>query len=167
MRYIDAPNVSMLFIAAVLVCAISQGVASGIAAAIFAFLAYDFFFIQPVYTFTVSEPRELLVLAVFLLVGIFTGGLAGRVREQTNAAYKRITTIRSLYDVSRKLAGATDIDDVLWVLARQIAAAAKGHAMILLPERTTGDTLVIRAAFPPEDELPPGDWAAARRPRRR
>ena len=42
------------------------------------FLLYDFLFTQPVFTFTVRDPREWLNLLLFLLVGIVVGRLAGR-----------------------------------------------------------------------------------------
>ena len=44
--------------------------------------AYNFFFIEPLYTFTVAEPYELLALVIFLVVAVMTSALAGRVREQ-------------------------------------------------------------------------------------
>ena len=157
------PDLSLIFLAAVLVCAVSLGAPAAIAAALLSFLAYNFFFIQPLYTLTIAEPHELLALTIFLMVAVLTGGLAGRVRDQSLAARKRIATIQALYDVSRKLSGTTSLDDVLWVVARQAAAAVKGQVLILLPpiEDEAGD-LAIQVAFPPEDALAPGEWAAAR-----
>ena len=46
------------------------------------FLVYNFFFIPPLYTFTIAEPYELLALVIFLIVAVITSALAGRVREQ-------------------------------------------------------------------------------------
>ena len=164
-RFMALPEVPMLFLAAVLVTAVTLGVWPAVAAAMLAFLSYNFFFIPPVYSFTVAEPREVLSLAVFLLVAVTTGGLAGRVRENAEAAKKRILTIQALYDLSRKLSGATQLDDVLWVVARQAAEAVRGQVVILLPGSGTAEAcrdLQVRAAFPPEDALQPGDAAAAR-----
>ncbi|HEX4766248.1 MAG TPA: DUF4118 domain-containing protein, partial [Lichenihabitans sp.] len=157
-RHLQLPNLSMVFLAAVLVCAVSLGVWAAVAASILSFLAYNFFFIQPLYTFTVAEPHELFALLFFMLVAILTGGLAGRVRDQSDAARKRVSTIRSLYDVARKLSGTVSLDDVLWVVARQGAAAVKGQVVILLAQE---GELGIRAAFPPEDTLGTAEDAAA------
>lgn len=156
---------SMIFLAAVLGCAVTVGQWPAIAAAILSFLAYNFFFIPPVYTFSIATPHELLALIIFLLVAVLTGGLAGRVRDQSDAARDRVRTIQALYDVSRKLSATVSIDDVLWVIVRQAAAAIKGQIVILLREGdAAADTedLSIRGAFPPEDELQPTEWAAAR-----
>ncbi len=159
-RWIALPNVSMIFLTAVLSCAVVFGRTSAIAAALLSFFAYNFFFIEPVYTFTVAQPHELLALLMFLLVAVLTGGLAGRVREQSIATERRATAISALYDFSRKLSAAPKLDDVLWAVSVQTASAVKGASIVLLPE---GDKLAIVSGFPPEDTLGPGEWAAARR----
>jgi two-component system sensor histidine kinase KdpD len=163
-RFLALPNPSMIFLAAVLGCAVTVGQWPAIAAAILSFLTYNFFFIPPVFSFSVATPYEFFALIIFLLVGIVTGGLAGRVRDQSNAARDRVKTIQSLYDVSRKLAATVSMEDVLWVIVRQTAAATKGQVVILLRESDGAEKgdLTIRAAFPPEDTLQPGEWAAAR-----
>lgn len=158
-HYLPLPNLSMIFLAAVLVCAVTLGSLSAILAAIISFFAYNFFFIPPLYTFTIAEPHELFALIIFLLVAVLTGGLAGRVREQSDAARKRIATIQALYDISRKLSGTASLEDVLYVVAYQAASAIRGQALVLLPK--DGD-VEIRAAYPPEDMLGPGEAAAAR-----
>ena len=159
-QWLSLPNVSMVFLTAVLSCAVVYGRTSAIAAALLSFLAYNFFFIEPIYTFTVAQPHELLALLMFLLVAVLTGGLAGRVREQSIATERRATAIGALYDFSRKLSAAPKLDDVLWAVSVQTASAVNGASIILLPD---GDTLGIKSGFPPEDTLGPGEWAAARR----
>ncbi len=149
----------MIFLTAVLVSALGFGLWSAIAAAVLSFLAYNFFFIQPLYTFTVAEPHELFALMIFLLVAVLTGGLAGRVRDRTAAVRQRVQTTQSLFDFSRKLSGLAKLDDVLWAFAAQVASAAGGRAIILFP--ADGD-LAVRGAYPPEDTLDAGEWAAAR-----
>lgn len=163
-RYLTLPNLSMIFLAAVLGCAVTVGQWPAIAAAFLSFLAYNFFFITPLHTFTVATPYELFALVIFLLVGVVTGGLAGRVRDQSNAARARVKTMQSLYDVSRKLSGTVGLEDVLWVVVRQTAAAIKGQVVMLLREDEGPEAgeLAIRAAFPPDDTLQPSEWAAAR-----
>lgn len=153
------PNVSMIFLFAVLISAISFGLWPAIATALLSFLAYNFFFIEPRHTFTVAEPHELFALMVFLVVATVTGGLAGRLREQAAAVRERAAATQALFDMSSKLAAAASQDDVLTVLSTQAAALVRGKSVILLCG--TAD-LELQAAWPPEDELPTADWAAAR-----
>lgn len=153
------PNLSMVYLFAVLVCALRLGVSAGVMAAVLSFLSYNFFFIEPRYTLTVAEPYELLSLLIFLVVAIVTGGLAGRLHEQSAAIAERAETTQALYDFSRKLSGAVRLDDVLWLLATQSAAVVAGRAVILLRE---GSELTMQAAWPPEEDISTADWAAAR-----
>jgi two-component system sensor histidine kinase KdpD len=158
-HFLKLPNLSMIFLAAVLFCAVTSGTTSAVAAAGLSFLAYNFFFIEPLYTFTVASPHELLALFFFLLVAVLTGGLAGRVREQSVAALTRVKLVETLFDLSRKLSTSINVDDLLWIIATQTAATVKGETIVLLNEK---DQLAIKAGMPPEDHLETADWAAAR-----
>ncbi|TPQ49989.1 sensor histidine kinase KdpD [Prosthecomicrobium hirschii] len=157
-RYVELPNLSMIFLAAVVLCALRFGTWSAVLASALSFAAYNFFFIEPVYTFTVAKPHELLALVVFLLVAIAIGGLAGRLRDQSELVRSRAGAIRSQYEFARKLSGTAKLDDLLWAVASQIAAAVGGRCLVLLAE---GQELVLRGAAPPDDEMGPAEWTAA------
>ncbi|MBV9518324.1 MAG: sensor histidine kinase KdpD [Hyphomicrobiales bacterium] len=158
-HFLVLPNLSMIFLTAVLFCAVTYGAGSAILAAVLSFFAYNFFFIEPVYTFTIAEPHELFALLIFLLVAVLTGGLAGRVREQSDAAARRVVATQSLYDFSRKLSAIAKLDDVLWVVVSHVAKSVNGGALVLLGQK---EELELSAALPPEDALGPSEWAAAR-----
>ncbi len=158
-RITRLPNLSMIFLLAVLLCAMSYGLWSAIAASIFSFLAYNFFFIEPRFSFTVAEPHELLALLIFLVVAFVTGTMAGRLREQATATRERAEATQALFDFSRKLSGVAKLDDALWLLANQSAAIAKGKSIILMDD---GDGLAIKGGWPLDEELGTSDWAAAR-----
>lgn len=158
-RVTQLPNLSMVFLFAVLICALRFGLYSAIAAATLSFLAFNFFFLAPRFTLTIASPHELFGLFIFLAVAVVTGSLAGRLREQASATRQRAEATQALYEFSRKLAGAYKIDDVLWLLAAQSAAVTKGKSIILLD--TKGE-LAIESGWPPEDTLGTADWAAAR-----
>jgi two-component system, OmpR family, sensor histidine kinase KdpD len=158
-HFLKLPNLSMIFLAAVLFCAITFGTWSAVTAAGLSFLAYNFFFISPLHTFTIASPHELLALFIFLLVAILTGGLAGRVREQSIMALARVKQIETLFDLSRKLSASVKIDDLMWIVASQAAATAKGQSIVLLQKE---GELEIMAGMPPEDHLGTADWTAAR-----
>ena len=111
--WIALPNVSMVFLAAVLVCAVRFGLRSAIAASVLSFLAYDFFFIPPLYAFTIAQPQEFFALVIFLVVAILVGWLAGRARDLERLAQQSANATRSLFELSRKLSGAVSLDEIL------------------------------------------------------
>ena len=157
--WLRMPNLSMIFLPAVLACAARFGPWPAIAASFLSFLAYNFFFIPPLYTFTVAEPQELLSLLVFLVVAVLTGSLAGRVHDQTQAVRARAHNTELLYDFSRKLSAAAKLDDALWAAAAHLQKAQGGHIAFLLPE---AGELQLATVWPPMDELSAGEMSAAR-----
>ena len=152
------PNMSMIFLAAVLVCALRAGTRSAVIASIFSFLAYNFFFIPPLYTFTIAEPHEVFALFVFLLVAVLTGSLAGRVRRQAEVMVKRASDVQSLYEFSRRISGEAKAEEVLWIAALHIHKTFNARALML---RRRADGLDVIAAWPPETELDAANRTAA------
>ena len=157
--WLHLPNLSMVFLLAVLACAERFGPWPAIAASLLSFIAYNFFFIPPLYTLTVAEPQELLSLLVFLVVAVLTGSLAGRVHDQTQAVRARAHNTELLYDFSRKLSAAAKLDDALWAAAAHLQKAQGGHIAFLLPE---AGELRLATVWPPIDEFSAGEMSAAR-----
>jgi two-component system, OmpR family, sensor histidine kinase KdpD len=128
-------------------------------ASILSFLSYDFFFLEPLYTFQITEPSELLSLTIFLIVAIVASALAGRIRDQARAANERMIATRRLYEFTWKLSGLTDVDAVADGAVGEIHVSLRRPAVILLRQN---DELSLTAAWPPEDSLDPATWDVAR-----
>jgi two-component system, OmpR family, sensor histidine kinase KdpD len=152
------PNLSMIFLVAVLFCAVRSGTRAAVFASLASFAAYNFFFIQPIYTFTIAQPQELLALLIFLAVSVLAGSLTGRIRDQREMVIRNAEVTQSLYDYSRKLSGASSADDVLWAAAAHLHATFHGRIVLLVAE---GEELQIRAAWPPDAELDAAALGAA------
>ena len=153
------PNLSMIFLAAVLFTGMRFGTRAAVIASFLSFVAFNFFFIPPVYTFTVAQPQELFALLIFLGVSVLTGSMTGRVRDQREGVIKNANVMRSLYDYSRKLSGASNVDDVLWAAAAHLHSMFGGRIVLLVAE---GDELDLRAAWPPDAQLDATAMTAAR-----
>ena len=153
------PNLSIVFLMAVLFTAVNFGTWPAIYASLLSFLTYNFFFIEPVYTFTIAEPYELLALGIFLVVAVTTSALAGRAREQARVSAVRVRAMRRLYEFTRRLSGLASIDAVAEGAASEINASLGRAVVVLLAQ---GEELVLTAAWPPEDELDAAPMTAAR-----
>jgi two-component system sensor histidine kinase KdpD len=152
-------NVALVLMLAVLASAVTYGLWPSLFACLVLALAYNFFFLPPLYTFTIADPENIITLMVFTLVAVIASNLTARVRTQAIVARERAATNEELYRFSRKLAGVATLDDLLWATAYQVAHMLKLHVVLLLPE---GEKLEVRAGYPPEDVLEEGDLAAAR-----
>ena len=153
-------SIGMLFLVPVMVSAVSFGLRPALFTAVASLMAYNFFFLPPLYTLTISDPNNWLSFGVLLFVAVFTGNLAARVRIQADVAAKRAGIAGELYKFTGKMAGIARLDDILWAACYQIAAMLQTNVVILLPNRKTRQ-LEIRGSFPPDDELSADDVAAA------
>jgi two-component system, OmpR family, sensor histidine kinase KdpD len=151
-------NVDLVFLTAVVSVAVRFGLLPSLFASVVASLCYNFFFLPPVYTFTITDPTNVAAFFFFMLIAILVSNVAARVRTQAITAAGRIRTTESLYAFSRKLAGTATLDDVLWATAYQIALMLKVRVVLLLPE---DEVLTVKAGYPPEDQLDKADLAAA------
>ncbi len=158
-QFVELPNISLLFLLAVLGASVSGGYVSAFLAALMSTLAYNFFFIDPLHTFTIAAAHEVFALFVFLAVAIIAGGFASRIREQAEIARVRATALQSLYDFSRKLASTAKTDDAIWLTVSQLQTSLR-RKVVLLTVRN--EELAVAAAWPPDTELDVTDLTAAR-----
>ena len=151
-------NVDLVFLTAVVGVAVRYGLWPSLLASVVASLCYNFFFLPPVYTFTITDPTNVAAFFFFMLIAILVSNVAARVRTQADTAMGRVRTTESLYAFSRKLAGTATLDDVLWATAYQTALMLKVRVVLLLPE---DGIITVKAGYPPEDQLDKADLAAA------
>jgi two-component system, OmpR family, sensor histidine kinase KdpD len=152
-------NIALVFLTAILASAVTYGLWPSLFACFVSVLAYNFFFLPPLYTFTIANRENVVTLFVFALVAVIASNLTARVRTQAVVARDRASTTEDLYLFSRKLAGVVALDDLLWATVYQIAHMLKVRVVLLLPE---GESVAVRAGYPPEDVLDDADLAAAK-----
>ena len=157
--WLGIENVDLVFLTAVVGVAVRYGLLPSLVASAAASLCYNFFFLPPIYTFTITDPTNIAAFFFFIVMAVIVSNVAARVRAQALSAMSRARTTESLYAFSRKLAGAGTLDDVLWATAYQTALMLKVRVVLLLPE---GDAIGVKAGYPPEDTLDDADLAAAR-----
>ena len=153
-------NIVMLYLLAVVIAAIRWGHGPSILGAVLSALAFDFFFIPPHLTFAIADTQYLLAFVAFIAVGLVISTLAARVKEQAEAAEHREAYTASLYALSRDLAAAQSMGDILEAIITHVAQTFTREAAVLLPE---GDVLVVRAHSPgfilDDAERSAADWA--------
>ncbi len=152
------PNLSLVFLTGVLVAAIRLGLWPSIYASFLSFLVYNYFFTVPFHTFSISRPEDSLTIVFFLIVSTLVGNLAARLRSKAVATRLTARRTENLYEFSRRVASAANIEDVAWAVVSHVANSLQCQSVILLPR---DGQLEIAAGFPPEDTLTPGNRAAA------
>ncbi len=156
--YAGLENADLFLLTSVVGVAVRWGLGPSLAAVVAASLAYNFFFLPPVYTFTIADPTNVAAFLLFTLVAVLVSNLAARARLSAVVSRGRARATERLFGFSRKLAACATLDDVLWATSAQIAAMLKVRVVLLLPE---GGAVTVRAGYPPEDMLDEADLAAA------
>lgn len=128
---LPAEAMGYVFTAIVVGMASLYGRSVGIFAALTGFVLWNFFFLPPIYTLSVTNPRDVTALFAFLVVGVLTGSLAGRVRAEAETARTRIEALRRITLFGRALAQVSDEAGLAAVVEAEARALA-GEAVLLL-----------------------------------
>ena len=106
-------SIAMLYLIAVLGTATFAGRRAAVVAAVASFLAYNWFFVEPVHTFQVGDPDEWFALVLFLVTAVITGELAAQLRERAREAAERERETIHLYEERDRLREAATEAEVL------------------------------------------------------
>ncbi|MDB5664724.1 sensor histidine kinase KdpD, partial [Cypionkella sp.] len=152
-------SLSLIFMTAVIIVASRQGNFPAIVASILGFFSFDFFFVDPRFDFTITDRSEVLTLGLFLVASLITGNLAARLRHRATVQAEISERTNKLYDFSRKVAAASQKDDLIWAVVSHVAVTLRCESLLLMPNAS--ETLQIVGGFPPEDQLDVRDQMAA------
>ena len=136
--YPGIPNISLVYLLVVLTLASTRGLYAAILASVVAFLSFDYFLVQPLYTFTIGKIDELLALFVFLVTAIITGQLASALRQRAEQARRGENETRILYELVRATNSEEDLGRQLNIVASSVvdvfASWGVRDCAILLPD---------------------------------
>ncbi len=155
---IGSGALDLLYLLPVLIAASRLGQRPGLAAGFLAALAYNFFFLPPVHTFTIADPQSVLTMLVLLGVAAFTSHLAGRLRTRAATGVRGARENAAIAAFSQSLARVSDAESTAQVICDEVARLLDVSA-IVLAERD--GVLVPIAGVPDPRPLGPVDRAAA------
>src|SRR5262245_32636072 len=136
--YFAEANLIMVYLLGVVVIAIRWGRLPAIMASVLSVAAFDFFFVTPYLTFTVSDAQYLVTFAVMLVVALVISTLTARLRQQVEAARQRERRTAILYSMTRELASARGQDNLLLAATRHISEVFESAMAFLLPDASGG-----------------------------
>jgi two-component system sensor histidine kinase KdpD len=117
----NAATVSTSFLLIVLAVAAVATLRVAVATSVASMLAFNFFFLPPVGTFTIADPQNWVALGAFLVVALIASHLSATARTRAReAVHQRVETAR-LFDLSRDVLMMTDSREALPHLARSMA----------------------------------------------
>ncbi|HXQ45116.1 MAG TPA: DUF4118 domain-containing protein, partial [Caulobacteraceae bacterium] len=99
-------DLGMVFLASVLGAGLAYGLRPALVAAALAILTYNFFFLEPRFSFVIGHATDVFTFAVFIAVAGAAGWLSGRVRDQARLSEQRASAVTALLVASRRLSAA-------------------------------------------------------------
>jgi two-component system sensor histidine kinase KdpD len=153
---------SVVYLIPVVIAATRWGIFPAIVAAACGMLASAFFFFEPLYSFQIADPQEVINLILFIFVAVVVSQLATRLKRQLEMARQREIDMRDLYAFSRRLAVAFDVSDihlsiedhlatvmqrkvVLFASAREATVSNGRHAGVAVPRQVLDEVIAVAA----------------------
>ncbi|SDI55922.1 two-component system, OmpR family, sensor histidine kinase KdpD [Pseudomonas flavescens] len=134
-RWLDLPNISLIFLAAVLLVAVRSSTGPALLCAVLSFVAYGFYFLPPTWSVMIHREQDILTLGFFMLMALLTGNLAARQRGQYRDLQQAQKQTRQLLLFAERLSNARDHGDLLQAMARQLDSAPGQLCLLSLDER--------------------------------
>jgi len=127
-------NIAMLYLLAVALIAMRLGRGPAVLSSFLSVAAFDFFFVPPRFSFSVTDVQYLLTFAVMLTVALVIGTLASNLRYQARVAAHREDRARSLYEIARELSKDLRTEEVVAHARDAIGRLFDAEVAILLPQ---------------------------------
>ena len=153
LHFLDLANVLMLFLLTVVLVAIRLGRGAAIVATLVGIAAFDFLFVVPRFSFSVTNLQYLATFAVMLIVGLLIAHLTAGLRYQAQVAAHREARARALYEFSRELSGALQTNDIFRITRTFIQHTFSAAASLLLPDQD-GRLQLPSTAAQTTDDIP-------------
>lgn len=130
--YFDLANIVMLFLLTVVLVAVRFGRGPAVMAAFLSVALFDFFLVPPRLSFAVNDIQYLLTFAVMLTVALIIGQLTAGLKRQADLASLRERRTLALYEMSRELAGALQLSQVMDIAQRFLREVVHAQASLLM-----------------------------------
>ena len=132
-RFVEPANLVMTYLLAVVGVATRAGRGPSAFASVLSVATYDFFFVPPYFTFAVAEKHYVFTCTVMLVVALVISGLTDRIRRQADAAHHREQRTVALSAMSRELAEAGSVADLVDIATWHVGAVFGAEVIVVLP----------------------------------
>src|SRR5258705_21388 len=134
--HVNQTTVALSFLLAILAVSAVWGMAVSVFMSVLAMLSFNYFFVPPVGTFTVTDPQNWVALLAFLLTSITGSQLSSRIRKEADEAHQRRREVERLYRFSRQLLGEGNVIQLMNAIPDYIVESFEaGAAELFLPQK--------------------------------
>jgi len=142
--HVNASTAGFFYLLAILFIATKAGIVESTVASVAAMFCFNFFFLPPVGTLTISDPQNWIALFTFLVTSLTASQLSARAQRRTQEALDRQSEMERLYSLSRALLLADATQPMANQIVKQIALTFE-FSSVALYVRASGE--VVRAGL--------------------
>ena len=117
---VNKTTVALTFLLAILVVSTVWGFAVAFAMSLAGVLAFNYFFLPPVGTLTISDPQNWVALFAFLVTSVIGSELSSRARSEAEQANRSRRETEKLYEFSQRLLSSGNVIELLNAIPRQV-----------------------------------------------
>jgi len=132
--HLDLTNLVMLYLLGVIFAAARLGRGPGALTSVLSVAAFDFFFVPPRMSFSVSDTQYVLTFAGMLVTSLVISHLTSTLRQQARIASYRERRTGAMYAMARELAAALTTEQIIEIGSRHVSEVFRAKVAILLPD---------------------------------
>ena len=136
--HVNAATAGFSYLIAILLIATNWGLVEAITGSCTAAFCFNFYFLPPVGSLTISDPKNWVALFSFLVTSIVGSELANRAKQRAAEAIDRQQELGRLYALSRSILLADDSDTFAQRAAQQIEEIFQLSAVALYDGNSGG-----------------------------
>ncbi len=118
--HLNPTTIALAFLLGVLGISASWGIRQAVFMSVIATLAFNYYFLPPIGTFTIADPQNWIALFAFLVTAVTASELSARARRGTRAAVERQQELERLYAFSQLLLSSDNPAELLNLIPRYI-----------------------------------------------
>ena len=132
-KYLYQPDIAIIYLYVIVGCSMLFGWWHAILASVFSVLAFDFFFVEPIFEFNLGDLHYLFTFSMMFGVGLLVARLASRIRHRQSEAFERDARSAAANSLSHLLALAVDEVQAREILVHHTAEAFRAHSALFVP----------------------------------
>jgi len=132
--HLDLTNLVMVYLLGVIFTAARLGRGPGVMASFLSVAAFDFFFVPPRWSFSVSDTQYLLTFAGMLATSLVISHLTSSLRHQARMASYRERRTGAMYAMAREMAASLTNEQIIEIGSRHVSEVFQARVAILLPD---------------------------------
>ena len=152
-HFIGYSELALIFVVTVLIVAMRTRMLITIMSVLICFLLYNYFFIEPRFTFRISAERGVMTIIMFIVSALLVGRLANQLRAQVLSLRAANSMSLQLQELERKLSSCVDIEQVLNIAKQHLESSLNAAVWLRVGAQSIGDASILN-----EKDQIAADW---------